>query len=96
LTLEETESKREEGFETGDLVVESCNDGLVHAFKWLDDGQMEAPACGSSARPTGREVELTEVVCEPCIHLMASALECDVDLVKAVVGSLKEEKKART
>lgn len=87
-----TERENEEEFKSGDMVVEPCNDGLVHAFRYLDDGQMERPACGSPARSTGRDAEGGDVVCEPCIHLMAETLECNVDFVKAAVDGVKERK----
>lgn len=72
----------EDDFKSGDAVVEPCSDGLVHMFRFLDDGQMEAPACGSPARPTGRDAKDDDVVCQPCILLMAKVLGCNTDYVK--------------
>lgn len=85
-------SEDEEDFRTGDVVVEPCGDGLAHAFKYLDDGQAERPACGSSARPTGRDARGSDVVCEPCIHLMGQAIGCNPTYVRAAVSSVKERK----
>lgn len=79
----------EEGFKSGDMVVEPCSDGLVHAFRFLDDGQTEAPACGSPARSTGRDAKGTDVVCPPCIHLMAELLGCEATYVRAAVDARK-------
>ena len=83
------EADQDEDFHRGDLVVEPCSDGLVHAFRFLDDGQADRPVCGSPAVPTGRDAGGGDVVCEPCIHLMAEALGCDMPRVRAVVDARK-------
>jgi hypothetical protein len=81
----------DEELKNGDVYVALCTDGMVHAFRVLDDGPMERPACGSPARET-EEASGQDFVCDACIMAMAKNLGCHEEYVTAAVRAVRAER----
>ena len=79
---------------SGDVLVALCSDDLVHAFRVLDDGQMDRPACGSPAREIGDAGD-EDLVCIDCIRFMASIVGASPGLAMEAVQQAIEERNKR-